>query len=119
MKLEQTVGDFHAIMARFVTESKKLPNCAKLNIRGSHSWEEVKIAIAKAQEEYARRGKEGLSGKLRGLGRKSIAKTPLIVSSSADNSGWLALLPAGDYSSIICGSLKLVFGVSGIHSSSV
>lgn len=108
-------------MAQFVAESKKLPSCAKLDIRGSHSWEEVKIAIAKAQEEYDRKGKEGFSGKLRGLGRRSVAKSSMILSPSVDDSscGWLALLPAGEYSSIICGSLKLVFGVSLIHSYSV
>ena len=68
------------------------------------TWDNVFRAGKSAIEDYDKKGR----GTVRGLGRKLGDYTPILDT-------WSSLLPNGDYTSIFCGALKMVFEVSGNH----
>lgn len=82
-----------------------LPKSLKsFNIREAHNWAEVLDVVESAKEAYEKKAK----------GKSGIAiKAGRYVSNKADViSPWLELLPNGDYSTVICGGLKFVFGAA-------
>jgi hypothetical protein len=76
----------------------------RINIRGTHSWDEVIRAAKDAETAYHAEARKGAKGAVRGymrrLGDYSAAVTP-----------WIGLLPSDQYFSVLCGGLKLMFGV--------
>ena len=90
----------------YLASSKGKANDGKFNIRGVHTWEEVMEKASQAEEVYQDKAK-GKKGIFRRSWRKVGDAGPAI-------NPWLELLPDGDYSSILCGGLKLVFGVRWI-----
>lgn len=84
-------------------ENAKDKSLLDFNIRDKHSWDEV-IRVAKdAEQKYNSKAKG-----LKGIGHKTIR---VVGDHTADTSPWLELLPSGEYTSVLCGSLKLVFAV--------
>lgn len=76
----------------------------KFKITSHHTWDEVKADIEKAVRSHDRKGN---------FWHKNLVHTG---AKSASNSipaikAWLDILPDGEYTSIICGALKLVYGV--------
>ena len=78
-----------------------------LDIQALHSWDDVMSEVRNAMEKHAQKTK-GAFGVAECVGRA------LRKQASGINS-WLELFPCGDYSSIVCGGLKLVFGVSSVY----
>lgn len=72
-----------------------------LDLRGTHSWEDVLQAAKDAEAAYQAAGAKGW----RKLGR-------LVTTNSESVIPYLGLIPNGTYTSILCGGLKLVFQVS-------
>lgn len=73
------------------------------NIRDRHSWDEVIQEAKDAEQKYNSKAK-GLGG----IGHKAVR---FVGDHAADTSPWLSLLPNGEYTSVLCGGLKLVFAV--------
>ena len=74
---------------------------ADFDIRGSHSWEEVMLAARNAESKSHHDGSKNLLRKFgRGTQKHANAVRP-----------WLDLIPDGDYTSALCGSLKIAFNV--------
>lgn len=82
-------------------QRKDVPGVAGFNIRGSHSWNDVLTVAGQATDHYQSKAK-GFRGLLPKLGRKLGDTQPAI-------DGYLDMLPQGDYSSIVCGAVKLIF----------
>ena len=108
--LQQARRDFVNCMQQFMIKSKSVAIVPKLNVYDLHTWQEVEDIIEQACKAYEMKGKTGSLGRIRGLGRK-IVKYSSKATDGIDGQGWLSLLPTGDYSGILCGGLKLVFGV--------
>ena len=75
-----------------------------LNLKICSTWDDVFEAGKTAIEDYEKKGR----GTVRGLGRKLGDYTPYLDT-------WSSLLPNGDYTSILCGALRMVFEVSRNH----
>jgi hypothetical protein len=83
--------------------SMKDPSISALDLRGKHSWDDV-LQIAKdAEATYLKAGRKGLRKAGRFITAKSEAMLP-----------YLQLIPNGFFTSILCGGLKLVFGVGPV-----
>lgn len=95
---------FQDIMEVF-TRDRTLPSSLhSFDIRSSHSWAEVLEQISLAKSNYDSK-QEGKRGSLRKAGR--------YVSDHADMvDPWLKLIPDTNYSSVVCGGLKFICGVS-------
>lgn len=76
----------------------------KFNIGHDHTWEEVKVEVDKAVDAYNRKASSWRRNPFRLAGRLMGDKGPVI-------QAWLELLPTGEYTSVVCGAMKLVFGV--------
>lgn len=101
---ENQTSHFKTVVEAFVEANPLLRNLRSFDIRGAHTWDEVLKTVDSAKEVYESKakGKKGIHIRAaRGLSQNA-----------NDISPWLELLPDGDYSSVICGGLKLVFGVS-------
>ncbi|CAG8949095.1 hypothetical protein HYFRA_00002224 [Hymenoscyphus fraxineus] len=101
---EKQTAHFRTIIVAF-SEANSLPkNLKGFDIRGAHDWDEVLETVDSAKAAYGDKAK----------GKKGIhIRAGRGISNRANNlSPWLELLPDGDYSSIICGGLKLVFGAA-------
>ena len=81
--------------------TRKTPS--SFDVRGKHTWDEVLREVDNAKEVYELKAKGNKGMHIR-VGRAIGAHSDVV-------SPWLELLPNGDYSSIICGGLKFVFGV--------
>ena len=84
--------------------SLKDPKLNALNLQGKHSWEDVFRAAKDAEVEYVKAGGRGL----RRAGRVTTAYSEAVMPV-------LQLIPNGEFTSILCGGLKLIFGVSDIE----
>ncbi|KAI9810740.1 MAG: hypothetical protein M1827_006078 [Pycnora praestabilis] len=73
----------------------------KFDISRLHKWEEVEAEAERAVKAYNTKGKKN---PVRAVGKAMGNTAPAI-------KAWLDLLPDGEYTSIVCGALKLVFGV--------
>lgn len=87
-----------------IKESNKYPQ-AEFEISGCQKWSDVEQTMRDAKVEYEKRHKG-----------KTVAAIDNFLQ-TIGNSGktfqaWMDLLPNGDYSSVICGSFKLVLNVS-------
>lgn len=79
---------------------KKLP---QFDLSHTHTWDEVLEAANRAKAEYEASGKpRTASGILHGAFRSLGNAGPIV-------NPWLYLLPSGEYTSVVCGSLKLIF----------
>ena len=76
----------------------------KFNISNIHTWEEVKVEVDKAVDAYNKKATSWRRNPFRVAGRLMGDKGPVIQT-------WLELLPTGEYTSVVCGAMKLVFGV--------
>ena len=83
--------------------SLKDPKLSSLDLRGKHSWEDVFRAAKDAEAEYLKAGNKGL----RRAGRITTAYADAVMPV-------LNLIPNGEFTSILCGGLKLVFGMSNM-----
>jgi hypothetical protein len=97
-------NDFCDIIHQYeISLSTQIPG-TRINVRGTHSWDEVIRAAKDAEAAYHAEAKKGAKGAVRGYLRRfgdySAAITP-----------WIGLLPSDQYFSVLCGGLKLVFGV--------
>lgn len=88
-------------MVQAYQASLKDPKLSALDIRGKHSWEDVFRAAKDAEAEYLKAGEKGL----RRAGRITTAYADAVMPV-------LKLIPNGEFTSILCGGLKLVFGMS-------
>lgn len=80
-----------------------------INMKETHSMKDVMKAIEDARMKYDEKERKGFFGPIRrafrGLGNNQDTCT-----------AWLGLLPGeSEYFSIICGGLKMIFGVSDLH----
>ena len=80
-------------------KSAKEKSLQTFNIRDQHNWDEVFVAAQQAQNEYVTKSM-GVGNAVAELGDQALALEP-----------WLDLLPSGEYTSILCGGLKLIFKV--------
>lgn len=76
----------------------------RFNINGGYTWEDVKAEADKAVDAYNKKASSWRRNPFRSAGRA-------IGDKGAVTQTWLELLPAGEYTSIVCGAMKLVFGV--------
>ncbi|ROW06831.1 hypothetical protein VMCG_04093 [Cytospora schulzeri] len=104
-------GRFTDIMAEFMRHGHAPSTLHSFNIHGAHSWAEVLDQVDLAKERYDRKAK----GK-RGMPRRAVR---YISDHSEIIDPWLNLLPETDYSSVVCGGLKFVFGAAAEHSRAV
>jgi hypothetical protein len=114
MRLAETVSkltsvseltqDFCNIVQQYENSLHLKNGREKLTVRGAHTWDEVVLAARDAEANYLADAKKGLQGVVRRffrvIGDYSSAATP-----------WIGLLPNDSYFSVLCGGLKLVFGV--------
>lgn len=88
--------------------SKKSPDqdVRKLDLNPTTTWQEVQAQADEAIAEYNKVCGKGswYRRPFRTTGRAVSEKTPAL-------EAWARLLPQGDYASLACGALKLVFGV--------
>ena len=71
------------------------------DIRKAHNWDEVHQAARLAETKHKKDGTRSIFGKIgRGIQRSAPAVEP-----------WLGLIPDGDYTSVLCGGLKIAFRV--------
>ena len=71
------------------------------DIRKAHNWDEVHQAARLAEAKCKKDGTRTIFGKIgRGIQRSTPAVEP-----------WLGLIPDGDYTSVLCGGLKIAFRV--------
>ena len=81
------------------TKTHHLP--PDFDIRKAHNWDEVQQAARLAETKYKKDGTRSIFGKIgRGIQRSTPAVEP-----------WLELIPNGNYTSVLCGGLKIAFGV--------
>ena len=85
-------------------ESTKDPSISEFDLRGKHSWDDVLRVAKDAELTYLKKGGRGL----RKTGR-------IITNNSEAVMPYLRLIPNGTYTSILCGGLKLIFGVGLLH----
>jgi hypothetical protein len=83
--------------------SMKDPSISKLDLRGTHSWDDVLQVAKDAEAAYLEAGGKVLRKAGRFITAKSEAMLP-----------YLELIPNGTFTSILCGGLKLVFGVGPV-----
>jgi hypothetical protein len=81
-------------------ESIKDPSISEFDLRGKHSWDDVLRVAKDAEATYLKAGGRGLRKAGRSIIDKSEAAMP-----------YLRLILNGFYTSILCGGLKLIFGV--------
>ena len=81
------------------TKGRHLP--PGFDIRKAHNWDEVHQAARLAETKCKKDGTRSIFGKIgRGIQRSTPAVEP-----------WLGLIPDGDYTSVLCGGLKIAFRV--------
>lgn len=90
-------------MTEFIQQGHSPATLQSFSIDGAHSWAEVLDQVELAKEEYDRKAK-GKKGMFRKAGRYIGDHADII-------DPWLQLIPDTDYSSVVCGGLKFVFGV--------
>lgn len=78
---------------------------ATFEIAKAHEWEDVEAEADNAIKVYNTKGKIWQKNPARVTGRAMGKIAPAI-------QAWLELLPDGEYTSIVCGALKLVFGAA-------
>lgn len=96
-------NDFCNILEQYQNSISGSQSKTRINLRGSHSWDEVVRAAKDAEAAYLAEVKRGATGTVRGffrnMGDYSASVTP-----------WVGLLPNDKYFSTLCGGLKLVLG---------
>ncbi|KAL9118675.1 MAG: hypothetical protein Q9187_004777 [Circinaria calcarea] len=88
--------------------SSKDKTLGSFNIRDTHTWDEV-IRRAKDADRKYHDDAKGFRGIGRKIGRNMGDIAPGV-------NPWLGLLPNGEYTSILCGGLKLIFGAAARNS---
>lgn len=76
---------------------------ADFNIREKHSWDEVLQEARFAEQKYNQKAKG-----LRGIGHRVFR---VVGDNAAAANPWLKIFENNDYTSILCGGLKLIFEV--------
>lgn len=79
----------------------KDPGVRSLDLKGTHSWDEVMQLVKDKNDAYLEAGQNGL----RGMGRS-------ITSHSKSVGPYLRLIPNDFFASIVNGGLKLIFELS-------
>ncbi|KAH7091246.1 hypothetical protein FB567DRAFT_518271 [Paraphoma chrysanthemicola] len=101
--------DFCNVLEQYQKSFPGAQSKTRIDLRGSHSWDEVIRAAKDAEAAYQTDRKKGMTGTVRGyfrhLGDYSVAVTP-----------WVGLLPNDKYFSTLCGGLKLVLGMAAKRS---
>lgn len=90
-------------MLRIYSEHAETPAIVEFDIRNTYTWDQVLAEARLAEAAYVKAG----GNVFRKLGRSVGDHGPTI-------NQYLRLLPEGEYSSILCGGLKLMFSVSSI-----
>ena len=81
------------------TKGRHLP--PDFDIKKAHNWDEVHQAAGLAEAKCNKDGTRSIFSKVgRGVQRSAPAVEP-----------WLSLIPDGDYTSVLCGGLKVAFSV--------
>ena len=95
---------FQEALIAYQTKTKGSRYNTNIDLNALHTWEEVLEAVDEASTQYAQI--PGLWGKIRkGLRRFGKNNQAFIA--------WAEVLPSqSEYFSILCGGLKLIFGVS-------
>lgn len=93
---------FLEVMAAYQASTKD-PSISAFNLRGKHSWDDVLRVAKDAEAAYLKAGGKRLRKAGRFISAKSEAMLP-----------YLQLIPNGFFTSILCGGLKLVFGVGPV-----
>ena len=86
--------------------SMKDPKLSALNLRGSHSWNDVLQVAREAESAYLKAGEKGM----RKFGRILTAKSSTLLP-------FTRLIPEEHYGSVLAGGLKLVFEVKTMDES--
>jgi len=95
--------DFCNILEQYQSSLLGSQPKARINLRASHSWDEVVRAAKDAEAAYLAEVKRGAPGVVRGFFRN-------IGDCSASVTPWIGLLPNDKYFSTLCGGLKLILG---------
>lgn len=99
--LEFQVAHFESVIEAFQQNAKSRELPCGFNIRTTHTWEEVLEAARAAEAKVKADGSKNMFRKAgRGIQEFAPAMSP-----------WLDLIPNGNYTSTLCGSLKIAFGV--------
>lgn len=100
--LETSADRFKKVITEY-TKSTTNIQLKNFDILETHTWEEVQVVAAEAVAKYKSK-EQGFSGFFRKAGRGFGKVSP--------DQGWVQTLPCGDYTSVVCGALKLVFGAA-------
>ncbi|KAJ8122739.1 hypothetical protein ONZ43_g1137 [Nemania bipapillata] len=101
---KERTAHFQIAIESFVEHHPMPDSLTSFNIRDSHSWVEVMAQVESAKQVYEDKAK-GKSGALVQAGRYVSENTNSI-------NPWLEFIPNSDYSSVICGGLKFIFGAA-------
>ena len=92
---------FYQVIESYQKYTKRHHLPPDFDIRKAHNWDEVHQAARLAETKHKKDGTRSIFGKIgRAIQRSSPAVDP-----------WLKLIPDGDYTSVLCGGLKIAFGV--------
>lgn len=75
----------------------------QFDLEDKHSWDEVLQEARFAEQKYNRNAKG-----LRGMGHRVFR---IVGDNAAAANPWLNILPDSEYTSVLCGGLKLIFEV--------
>lgn len=95
--------DFCLLIHRYAEITGTKQSASPFNIRGVHSWDEVRQAASLAEERHLKDAK-GPKGSIRRFFRVTGDNAHVI-------NPWVNLLPDDQYFSVLCGGLKLILGV--------
>ena len=98
-KVDRAADLFVSVIETYQAEMK---NCKPLavDLHGNHTWAQVLDTMKKAETAYL----NSSENRLRKVGK-------FVTAESASVLPYLELIPNGFYTSVICGGLKIVFGV--------
>ena len=92
---------FYQVIANYQKSSKGRHLAPDFDIKKAHNWDEVHQAARLAEAKCKKDGTGSIFSRIgRAIQRSAPAVEP-----------WLGLIPDGDYTSVLCGGLKIAFGV--------
>ena len=103
-KVDHAADLFLKVMETFQAEMKSCKPLA-VNLHGRHTWSEVLETMKEAETAYLNSSENRLRKMAQWVTVESASVLP-----------YLELIPNGFYTSIICGGLKIVFGVRPLGS---
>lgn len=118
IRLEHTDDDLETAKQAFMSTAKrfgehmrkdKLDDSLDFDPNKQYSWQDVVDAMNTAERKYLSVKQDGWRGNLRDSFRKTRSLNGPVMS-------WLRLLPSESWqTSLLCGGLKVIVGVSGHH----